>query len=593
MKQIVAILALMLGVSGCAASDIPEAKATTGRNPTVAEVPDKDETVRGDNDPAIVTLDLSSSLRERRLTATDALPGNIIIPTTNLNAVPVTAALQAVLSGTDVALSWNASTFGTRLVTVMNLSGPLPQVVNKICSAAKVFCDYRHGSLELSEKETFIVDLPPIVRQIANSSATFSSTGASGGSSGGTSQSSGSASNSMVETINGLLDGDKSHADDQGQNIVYTANVDAEDRVSQYLTQLRNGRPLVVLQMYIWEVTLNSENAQGINWSQLSNDTILNSHKSLTLSATNDLTSAATGVGSVSLGAVTSGIISANAIASFIATKGRVQTISNPQITFVSGSTAQLKVGGTQNYISQVGTVVGSNISGTANGSSSATSSTNTNTVTTASIDTGLAINVAGSYENGVVFANLNMSLVNLVSLNPTSSSGGTIDLPQTTKETMDTALRVRPGDSLVLAGLVTSNDSSTGQGLPVGDGGVPLYGDTTLQNHELVIIVKPSVVLFSDKPAEKDAQKKEKPLPLPDAVVIDKSGSHALALPQPKPVAAKPELMLNDPQAASMQNVPVANSDDGAPVDKQLMQRGFSHAFDQLLQSPSAGGRE
>jgi general secretion pathway protein D len=390
----------------------------------------------------------------------------------------------------------------------------------------------------------------------------------------------------MVEAINDLVGGEKAHVDDQGGNIIYTTTVDGEDRVSQYLMQLRTGRPLIVLQMYLWEVTLTRENAEGINWTSLNNDTI---SKSVDLSGTNALSSVASTAGSVSLGAVTSGIISANAVLTFLSTKGRVQTISNPQVTFVSGTSAQLKVGGTQRYISQVGTLTGtSNVSGT-NTSANSNTNSSTNTVSTDSIDTGLTIAVAGSYENGIVFANLDLSLKNLVSLNPTNSGGGTIDLPQTTDEKMTTVLRVRPGDSLVLAGLVTSNDTATGQGLPLGsDDSVPFYGDNQRQNHELVMVVKPSIVLFADKSPNEEAKKKEMAKPLPDAVVIDKDGSRTLTLPQPKPVAAatrSPELMLPETQASSMQDVPVAPSDDGAPVDKRLMQRGFSHAFDQLLQ--------
>ena len=581
MKHRLLVMGVMLCVASCAASDVPAAKSTAGRDPTIAEIPDKDETVRGDGEPAVVTLDLQSSLHEHRLTATDELPGSIIIPNTNLNGVPVTAALQAVLSGTDISLSWNSTTFGSKLVTVMNLSGPLPKVVNKICSAARVFCNYRHGSLELSEKETFVVNLPPLARTSSGGSSSSSSS-----SSISSASFANNTKNTMVETIDSLLDGEKARTDEQGENIVYTATVDAQDRVSQYLAQLRTGRPLIVLQMYIWEVELNSENAQGINWSSLKYEQI----PGIDLSATNSLASAAT-TGSVSLGAVTTGIISSSSVASFIATKGRVQTISNPQITFVSGSSAQLRVGGTQRYISQVGTITSSNASGTSSGS---TGNASTNTVSTDSIDTGLSISVQGSYENGVVFANLDLALKNLVSLNPTTSGGGIIDLPQTTDEKMNTVLRVRPGDSLVLAGLVSANDTQTRQGLPLpGDASVPLYGDAQRKNRELVIIVRPSVVLFSDKSATEEKKKKQEAKPLPDAVVIDKDGSRALTISQPAPVANKPELMQTEVLATSMKDIPLAPSDATAPVDKRLMQRGFSHAFDQLLKSPSDGGSQ
>ena len=198
--------------------------------------------------------------------------------------------------------------------------------------------------------------------------------------------------------------------------------------------------------------------------------------------------------------------------------------------------------------------------------------------------------------------------MTNLVGLNPTQSGGETIDLPQTTDEKINTVIRVRPGDNLVMAGLVTSKDTNTRQGIPfVGDTRIPSYGDDQLENHELVIVVKPSVVLFSDTMATAQAKKKEVSRPLPDAVMIDKDGSKPLAMPGPKdvppppstpspPAAAltparpetpfHPELMATEPNADLTSPIPIAPGTDDSLVDRRLMQRGFSHAFDSLLQS-------
>ena len=581
MKQSVihklASFALILSLLGCAGSDIPDAKETDGRNPTIAEHPGADETVRGADDPAIVTLELGSALHEHRLSEGDDLPGNIIIPTTNLNAVPITTALQAVLQGTDVSLSWDTGSLGDRLVTVMNVSGPLPKVVDKICGAAKVFCAYRHGVLELQEKETFVITMPPIAK----------ATGAPAGSS-----SSNSTGNSMVDAL-GQLIGSKVQVDDQGGNVIYTTDFAGESHVQQYLEQLRNGRPLVVLQLYVWEVTLNKENAEGVNWNELKLGMLPPGFAETDLSVLSSLTAVAGNSGSVSLGAVTTGKLNSNALFGFLSTQGLVQTISNPQITFVSGSNASFKVGGKQRYISQVGTLA-SNVSGTT------ASSTTANTVSTDSIDTGLTIEVAGAYENGVIFSNLDLALTNLVSLNPTASGGGTIDLPETTDEKINTVIRVRPGDNLVMAGLVTSADTKTRQGLPLPDDArLPLYGDAQAQNHELVIVVKPSVILFSDKGEVAEKKKKEDSKMLPDAVFIDKDGSKPLVIPTVQNTDfVAPEASNNvpppAPSAVQPQNVAIAPSEDGAPVDRRLMQRGFSHAFDDLLQpspAPLASG--
>ncbi|MGE3623010.1 MAG: hypothetical protein AB7H77_03920, partial [Bdellovibrionales bacterium] len=114
----------------------------------------------------------------------------------------------------------------------------------------------------------------------------------------------------------------------------------------------------------------------------------------------------------------------------------------------------------------------------------------------------------------------------------------------------------------------------------------------------------------------------------LPQAVMIDKDGAKALALPGTMPsdktttaaaampaslgssdmplmmpaVAPQPELMVSEPNAAQpiplspLNATPVAASEDGAPVDRRLLQRGFSHAFDELLtpsDAAAAGGEK
>ena len=66
---------------------------------------------------------------------------------------------------------------------------------------------------------------------------------------------------------------------------------------------------------------------------------------------------------------------------------------------------------------------------------------------------------------------------------------------------------------------------------------------------------------------------------PAPQAEAIIPTPAPQPVAPTPAPAAAPQAL---GPVAAT----PVAaNDDDTAPVDRRLMQRGFSHAFDELLQ--------
>jgi len=571
-NNIYAIFAVMaLSMTGCVF--VPDAKSTTGRQPQVAEVPEADETVRGEEDPPVVTLELGARLRERKLSRTDDLPGAIIVPTTNLNAVPVTAALQAVLAGTDVSLSWNTGAFDTRLVTVTNLSGSLPGVVNKICASAKVFCNYRNGLLELKEKETFVIELPAVPAKISSSST---GTGSS------TVSTTAAANNTMADSISDLA-GDKVKIDQQGGNLLYTTDVEGQERVREYLNQLRHGRPLVVMQLYIWEVVLEKDRAAGINWSAFKFDKFGGALQNVVISGLTGF-STLTSPG-VSLGAKMSGHVDAESVAKFLATQGQVQTVSNPQLTFISGSNAEFRVGGEQRYISQVGQLTSSNVSG----SNTTNAGIGTNTVSTDSLETGLTVTMSGAYEYGGIIASLDLSLQDVVSLNPTTSQGVTIDLPETSTRKVNTTLRVRPGDNLVLAGLVSSRDTNDRDGMPLPFGGtLPSFSRDQFKNSELVILVKPSVVLFADASEDKKEKPKEKIKEvnnaLLDAVVIDKDGAKTFKMPDTpnQPVSLKPRVAENP---APIGNVPIAPSEDGAPVDKRLLQRGFSHAFDELLE--------
>ena len=465
------MVALLVGCSG--GWDVPTAKRMFRHPPGLPELPAADETVRGEDDPSIVTLRVGNGLRERQLGRSDDLPARILIPTTNLQQVPVVAALEAVLSGTDISLSYAGTKFDDRLVTLLNLSGPLPKVVQRICAAARIFCTAREGNLELKEQQSFIIELPPIERAV---------TGSSGG----------KASNSIVEAISRLA-GSKAEADEAGGNLIYTTNVEGQERVSNYLEQLRNGRPLVVLQMYIWEVSLDSTASRGINWKDLKIADFGGNYEQVGLNSATALNAI---TGGVSMGAVLSGKVSATVVANFLSTQGAVQTLSNPQLTFVSGSAAEFRVGGTRSYVSSVGQLTNT-VAGTTTGSTGV----GTNTVSTDKLETGLKINVNGSYESGVIFSTLAVAITDLVKIESVTAGATTLQLPETTNRDFSTVLRMRPGDNVLLAGMTSARDDLARDrfNAPLLDE-VPLRSANTSRNSELVILMKPAIIFFSDQ---------------------------------------------------------------------------------------------
>jgi Flp pilus assembly secretin CpaC len=483
LKTVPLLVALLL--TACTGDSVPTAKYGVEHYPGKPTIVDPNDTVRGRDEPPVVTLKLGDRLTAKPLIASEQLPGSIMVGTTNLNGVPLPVALQAVLGGTNIALSWQDGSFEDKTVTIFNLGGPLQKVVEQICSAAKVFCAYRNGTLELSEEETFVVSLPTV---------------------------SGDADNTIAQTVGQLIGkSDGASLDKAGGTLVYTADMSSQSRVQQYLEQLRNGRPLVVLQMYIWEVTLDSDKATGINWSSMKFPAFGGASQNAVLSSVNAASTVTSG--GISLGAVMSGKVDATVIAAFLSTQGVVQTVSNPQLTFVSGSSAEFSVGGKRRFVSQVGQLVASNVSGsTTNGSSGIGS----NTVQTDEIKTGLTVTAKGAFENGVVFADLTLEITDLLTVREIKTGDTTLQLPETSDRKVSTFLRVRPGDNLVLAGMTSSRDVGDRQGVPLFDflGSVPTYAHNNARNTELVVLLKPSVVTFSDKPDMVEVALSDFPVP-------------------------------------------------------------------------------
>ena len=477
-RTCVAFLLSLLLTNGCSWLDnsINAPERLSERDPRVQQMPEQKETVRGEKDPPLVKLELGRALRPVNLRPSEELPSKIKIEATNLNNVPVTTALQAVLADTDITLLWESQGLQDRKVTLMNLKGSLPTVVNRICRAAKILCAYRNGALELAQEDTFVVQLPGVA----------TSSGASG---------SDAASATIAASIESLING-KVKADTVGGNLIYTTNAEGHERIQGYLDQLRNGRPLIVMQLYIWQVTLDDNKKLGISWRDLHLPSLGGTGQSLNI-ISNSLTQTVANTEGISLGAVLSGSVDVNLLAGFLATQGKVQAISSPQLTFVSGTSAKFEVGNKEKYVAQVGTST-STVGGTGSTTGSAQ-----NTVTTEELKTGLEISISGNYESGVVFSNLKIKTSDLVQFTNIPTGTTTLQLPRTADRTVETVLRVRPGDNLVLAGLQTSREDRTREGLPgpeFMDGVIPNYGDRKISNSELVLMVKPSIVFFSDK---------------------------------------------------------------------------------------------
>ena len=157
----------------------------------------------------------------------------------------------------------------------------------------------------------------------------------------------------------------------------------------------------------------------------------------------------------------------------------------------LSGSSAELRVADTENFVSNITTTLDEGQSSTA--------------VSTDSVDSGFTLTIDSSWDKATVYANIDLELTNVVQIDDfTFSDGGadgtstTIQLPQTSERQITTQVRVRPGDSILIAGLVRENDNFSSRGPGIME---PIFPDSrtaTTDNLELVILLRPRVIVYT-----------------------------------------------------------------------------------------------
>ena len=110
-------------------------------------------------------------------------------------------------------------------------------------------------------------------------------------------------------------------------------------------------------------------------------------------------------------------------------------------------SSREFENGGTQKFVSQIGTLVSGSVAGT----TASTAGVSNNTVSTEDLKTGISVTVNGSYESGVVFASLEIKTTDLVKITSVDSGAGVqLQLPQTNDRTVNTVLPRLPLVALI-----------------------------------------------------------------------------------------------------------------------------------------------
>jgi hypothetical protein len=405
------------------------------------------------NDPVIyVKLD-KDVLRPTRQSQT-RLPFTEKVGPYELREETLAGALELILADKKIPMAFETNKATSNTITITGLQGPLNDVVDKVCGLANLYCAYENGTLLVREEETFTVSLPPM---IAEDYSPF---------------------------VNGLqaIAGGKTYVDSVTRSLIYTATQRNQQNAIDYFDRLRTNTALIVYEIQIWEVQLSDQRQTGIDWEEFSG-TLGNFNIDLTRDGAPSIS------GALGLGAqYTATDISADAVLSFLQTQGAVKTVSQPQLTVLSGSKAKLRVGNKRDYVSQITRTVGVN---TADNVSVATSK----------LETGLNFEINSAWDNGTVYGDLKIDLQNLIRLGSLDVGTTSIQLPETSDRSIETKIRVRPGDAVIIGGIVEERSTMDQEGPP----GLskPLFAtskDKQATNTELVFMLKPRVVVYTEK---------------------------------------------------------------------------------------------
>lgn len=442
-------LLCVLALSGCADVSVPGARNAKIPSPSMAD--ERPEAINEKPD-SVLYLPLGSDVLVPEAASDDVLPDEIVGPF-ELRSETLAGALQLILSDYEIPMAFETDEGMTRTITVTNLRGPMETVVARVCSLADLYCSYEDGTLVVKDTQTFTVSVPPVGGQNDILSALASG----------------------IEAITGRTP----ITENATRTIIYEATNRTARLAERYFQRIRSNTALIVFEVYIWEVGLNSDNATGIDWEQID-----------TFGAFNAGISIPGGTGAsfnpISIGLPTRGDVSfgSNQVLQFISNYGAVKTISQPQITVLSGSEASLRAADTVNYVSSLSRSVD-------NGE--VTVSTETD-----SVDTGFTLTIASAWDNATIYGTIEIALQEFRRFQEFDADGTTLQLPETTERELTTQIRIRPGDSLLIAGLVRENDQFDTSGPGFNKPLLPTSRAATVSNTELVFLLKPRVIVYT-----------------------------------------------------------------------------------------------
>lgn len=415
------------------------------------------------------------------------------LPAIQLNGLSVTEsgvydALRLVLKDSGIALNIEGGTRGSERfgsISAFDVKGSLTEVLDNLSESIGFFYSFRKNTLFIQQEQQFVVELPPAL----------SEDNAAG----------------LTNTLQ-FLGAKDPYIDRLNRSLVFRTNRPSLAKIESYLQKIRDTRSLIIYDVNIFQVDLKDNSDTGIQWNKLAwagtPGLAANPPVSGTTTGTNGFgnstqttqnttpigNAAAAGLTSLGLGLVlSSSRFSIDMLINFLQTQGNVKAISRPRLAVISGTKGSLRVGQSTTYVSKVGTNF----------------STSVNQVTTETKDlkTGLDLALFGDFSDNTVYTRVGLAISEIVSLSKFTALGTDLTLPTTADREINTVIRARPGDMILLGGITINRDASEVRR------GITQNGTAdTVTRSELVLALKAKVVYFRGKGFRTAQQKNSSP---------------------------------------------------------------------------------
>jgi len=479
------------------------------------QVPHRSEAVNDLGAPAVITLETEpNAFWTMDYDRGEQLP-NVMVGPVMADGVPVSAVIDALGAGLRLGVTRDAEA-EQRLITVRDQSRrSLQEMLEIISRRAGLFYEYRNGMLSFDSVRRFTVRVPRVEGSLLTISDAFRNLG---------------AQEVFVDEITGT--------------ITMTVDYRTYRMAQQFLRTFEMGRDMLIYDVWVFERLLRRGESAGIWWERLGRrvrDYVVGAQP---LTAAQGASAAAMGVltgavGPTAPAGLAFGIISsannliANAVIQFMSEDSQNEAVARPTMTMMSGGSAEIRIGERRQYIARVRNTTTGSINATTN-----------QDVEDETLETGLILRVSGAHNDGIINTKIDLNIEELVRFESFSTSSGpgqrtpdgqnipqqgggsgpggpgdtsgtnlvdrllgtgrqgdgagggtTLRLPYTTNRTLRTMLDSRPGDLLVLGGLIRTKNEDADRRLYRTT--VPFADQSTFERYETIIMMRPRLVRF------------------------------------------------------------------------------------------------